>query len=160
MANEDELRSVGQETIFTAKGHFKASDWHKLRSLLLLFICLCCDVVGIAVEGELGKVLNIAGAILTGLLLIWEAQDGKNFRDRHKEAANKYLTLHKDIRKLYRDGPPDEATFEELRKRQRELDEESRPDISWLPRMWAKWSIEKFDETENWWKTSNQKTKQ
>ena len=101
--NEKELlRKLGEETIYSAKGHFKACD---IRRQLITFTIWCCAVLNIVgimgIDPVAGKIFAAVCLFGTIALLIWNEGEGKNYRAKHKEAAEKYLALHKEIRACY-----------------------------------------------------------
>ena len=70
----------------------------------------------------------------------------------HKEIGEEYLSLHKEIRTCYflSDCNADEVKF--LREKVIQLDKQHKPDIPGIARKWAQKAIEKYDETDNWFK--------
>ena len=91
--------------------------------------------------------IGIFGAIA---LLIWNEGEGKNYRAKHKEAAEKYLALHKEIRSCFFLSDCGKDLIENLSKQVIEFDKSEKPDIPGFARRWAKRAIEKNGETDNW----------
>jgi DMSO reductase anchor subunit len=64
--------------------------------------CALLNVIGIiGINPTVDKILSSIGLIGMIALLIWNKGEGKNYRAKHKSAAEKYLALHKEIRSCY-----------------------------------------------------------
>ena len=95
------LRKLGEETLYSAKGHFKACDLRRNMVTTAIWACLVTSILDIMniVPNDIGfDAIGLFGAIA---LLIWNAGEGKDYRAKHKEAAEKYLALHKEIRSCF-----------------------------------------------------------
>lgn len=102
MQEKELLRKLGEETIYSAKGHFKACDLRRQLVTYTIWGCAFLNVVGIiGVHPLADKILSAVGLFGTIALLLWNEGEGKNYRAKHKEAAEKYLALHKEIRTCY-----------------------------------------------------------
>lgn len=150
MQEKDLLRKLGEETIYSAKGHFKACDIR--RNLVTSAIWLCVitsilDIMNIVSNDLWFDAIGLFGAIS---LLIWNEGDGKNYRGKHKDAAEKYLALHKEIRACFFLSQCTPTNVEELSKKVSEFDRAEKPEIPGLARRLAKRAIEKSGETDNW----------
>jgi len=147
---KDLLKKLGEETIYTAKGHFKACDIRRNLITFTIWICLLINVLGIYGFNEIiGKVLAAVGLFGTIALLVWNQGDGSSYRANHKLIAEKYLSLHKEIRDLHElSGSKEEV--KEISKKVRELDNSDKMDIPWIARKWAQKAIQEFNETNNW----------
>jgi len=144
------LKQLGEETIYTAKGHFKACDIRRNLITLTIWICLLINVLGMfGFEEMLGKILAGIGLFGTIALLIWNQGEGANYRANHKSVAEKYLNLHKEIRELYNLGSTEEE-IKKISEKVRKLDSSKKPDIPWIARKWAQKAIQKHNETNNW----------
>jgi hypothetical protein len=153
MEKEKELlRKLGEETIYTAKGHFKACDIRRQLVTFTIWACAVLNVIGIiGISPSVDKWISGLGLFGTIALLIWNEGEGKFYRAKHKEAAEKYLSIHKEIRDYYYLSKFDPEDIKELSEKVRELDLSDRPEISYIARKLAKKSIEKKDpETDNW----------
>jgi len=152
-ASEKELlRRLGEETLYSAKGHFKACDLRRQLITTTIWLCALLNVVGIiGLDKKADKWLSAVGLLGTIGLLIWNEGEGKNYRAKHKEAAEKYLSIHKEIRSCYFLTGCDQETVAELSKRVVSIDKSEKPEIPGFARRWAKKAIEKADpETDNW----------
>lgn len=152
MQEKELLRKLGEETIYSAKGHFKACD---LRRQLITYTIWCCavlNVVGIiGIHPIADKWFSAVGLFGTIALLIWNEGEGKNYRAKHKEAAENYLALHKEIRSCYFLSECDKAQVEQLSKNVSQFDKTEKPEIPGFARKCAKKAIERKDtETDNW----------
>ena len=146
---KDLLRKLGLETIYTAKGHFKAGD---LRRWL----------VGVAVWGgvvaSLFDILNLIaddrlfdglGLLFSMALLIWYQNSGEKEETEHHKAAELFLELHMMIRDAY--FGVDDTETKALSERVRKLNKSKRPKIPRLAYKMARKAITKEDsETDNW----------
>ena len=146
------LRKLGEETIYSAKGHFKACD---LRRKLVTFTIWSCAVLSvlslIVVNPGCDKIFAAVCLFGTIALLIWNEGEGKNYRAKHKQAAETYLSLHKEIRSCYFLEGYNKEEVDRLSKTVIEFDKSEKPDIPSFARRWAKKVIESKDpETDNW----------
>src|SRR5687768_807727 len=101
MQEKELLRKLGEETIYSAKGHFKACDLRRNLVTTAIWTCVATsilDIMNIIPNDIWFDAIGLFGAIA---LLIWNEGDGKNYRGKHKEAAEKYLALHKEVRSCY-----------------------------------------------------------
>lgn len=147
------LRKLGQETLYSAKGHFKACDLRRQLVTYTIWICALLNVLGIiiGINAVLDKWISAIGLLGTIALLIWNEGEGKNYRALHKEAGEKYLAIHKEIRSCYFLSDCKREEVEELSKRVSKMDKSEKPEIPGFARRVAKHSIENTDpETDNW----------
>lgn len=150
MLEKDLLRKLGEESLYSAKGHFKACDIRRNFVTSAIWLCVITsilDIMNIVPNDTWFDAMGLFGAIA---LLIWNEGDGKNYRAKHKEAAEKYLALHKEIRACFFLSQCHATTVEELSKKVSEFDQAEKPEIPGLARRLAKRAIEKSGETDNW----------
>lgn len=150
MLEKDLLRKLGEESLYSAKGHFKACDIRRNFVTSAIWICVITsilDIMNIIPNDIWFDAIGLFGAIA---LLIWNEGDGKNYRAKHKEAAERYLALHKEIRACFFLSQCNTATVEALSKKVSEFDQAEKPEIPGLARRLAKTAIEKKGETDNW----------
>ena len=96
MKEKELLRKLGEETLYSAKGHFKSCDQRRQLITYTIWVCAVLNVVGlIGIHPIADKWFSAFGLFGTIALLIWNEGEGKNYRAKHKEAAEKYLALHK-----------------------------------------------------------------
>ena len=152
MQEKELLRKLGEETIYSAKGHFKACDLRRKLITCTIWCCAVINVVGlIGIHPIADKWFSAVGLFGTIALMIWNEGEGKNYRAKHKVAAEKYLALHKEIRTCYFLIDCDQLQVEQLSKTVSQFDQSEKPEIPGFARKWAKKSIEKKDpETDNW----------
>lgn len=146
------LRKLGEETLYSAKGHFKSCD---LRRQLITVTIWCCSLLSIVGLVGINATADrwISAIVLLGTigLLIWNEGEGKNYRARHKEAGEQYLAIHKQIRSCFFLGDCNKDIIQKLSQLVIDFDKSDKPDISGFARRWAKNSIEKKNsETDNW----------
>jgi hypothetical protein len=146
------LRKLGEETIYSSKGHFKACDLRRQLVTYTIWGCVFINILGVwGISPSIDKTLALIGLFGTIALLLWNEGEGKNYRAKHKEAAEKYLALHKEIRSCYFLSDCDKAQVEQLSKTVIQFDQSEKPEIPSFARKWAKKVIERKDpETDNW----------
>lgn len=146
------LKKLGEETIYSAKGHFKACDLRRQLITYTIWSCAFLNIIGIiGINQQLDKIISAVGLFGTIALLIWNEGEGKNYRALHKAAAEKYLALHKEIRSCYFLSNVTADQVEELSKKVSKFDQAEKPEIPAYARNWAKKAIENKDpETDNW----------
>jgi hypothetical protein len=145
------LKKLGEETLYSAKGHFKACDLRRYLITYTIWLCAVLNVLGlVGINPAIDKWLAAIGLFGTIALLIWNEGEGKNYRAKHKDAAEKYLSLHKEIRSCYFLSDCSKQQVEELSKRIIQFDQSEKPEIPGFARKWAKRAIEKAGETDNW----------
>lgn len=149
---KDLLRKLGEETLYSAKGHFKACDLRRQLVTSTIWACAILNVIGImGLSQSVDKWLSAGGLLGTIALLIWNEGEGKNYRSKHKEAGEKYLSLHKEIRGCYFLSDCSQGVVEDLNKKVISFDKSEKPEIPGFARRWAKKTIERADpETDNW----------
>jgi len=152
MQEKELLRKIGEETIYSAKGHFKACDLRRQLVTYTIWGCVALNILGVwGISPSIDKALALIGLLGTIALLLWNEGEGKNYRAKHKEAAEKYLALHKEIRTCYFLSDCDKTQVEQLSKTVSQFDQSEKPEIPSYARKWAKKVIESKDpETDNW----------
>lgn len=152
MHEKELLRKLGEETLYTAKGHFKACDLRRQLVTCTIWLCAALNVLAIiGINPVCDKWLAAVGLFGTIALLIWNEGEGKNYRANHKHAAEIYLALHKEIRSCFFLSDCNQGQVEELSNRVIAFDKSEKPEIPGFARRWAKRAIEKKDsETDNW----------
>jgi len=148
------LNKLGEETIHSAKGHFKAADIRRQLITYTIWLCALLNIVSIyGVHPILDKWLAGVGLFGTIALLLWNEGEGKNYRANHKTIGEKYLSLHKEIRMCYFINDCSKEEVQRLSEEVSNLDKTNKPDIPGLARWLAKKAIEsKNPETDNWFK--------
>ncbi|OJW34626.1 MAG: hypothetical protein BGO54_07805 [Sphingobacteriales bacterium 46-32] len=152
MQEKELLRKLGEETLYSAKGHFKSCDLRRQLITYTIWLCAVLNVLSIiGINPTTDKLLAAVGLLGTIALLIWNEGEGKNYRAKHKQAAETYLALHKEIRSCYFLSDCGKEQVETLSKKVSEFDKSEKPDIPGFARLWAKQVIErKNSETDNW----------
>ena len=151
--NEKKLiQKLGEDTIYSAKGHFKACDIRRICVTTTIWICAIVSVIGIAISNPiLCKVLSVVSLFGMIALLIWDSAANKEYCINHKHVAEKYLALHKCLRAAYYLESLSKEKIEELNNEINELNQSCKWDIPWLARKLAKTAIEKKDsEVDKW----------
>jgi hypothetical protein len=145
------LKKLGEETIFSAKGHFKSCDIRRNQITITIWACVALNIIGLFdLPSLLGRVFSAFGLFGTIGLLIWNEGEGKNYRANHKRFAEEYLALHKKIRECFLGAYCSYDEIKNLNAEVRDLDKMEKPEISGFARKWAKRAIEKNGETDNW----------
>ncbi len=148
------LLKLGEETIYTAKGHFKACDIRRIETTITLWGCAIINILCLLFRnGTLCTCLSAISLFGMIALLIWDSSSNKDYRQLHKNIAEKYLSLHKEIRDLYFLGNTSQEQIEQISRKVRELDCSDKLEIPCLARHCAKRAIEKKDsEIDNWFR--------
>ncbi len=152
MQEKQLLRKLGEETIYSAKGHFKACDLRRQLVTYTIWLCAILNVVSvIGINSTADKILAAAGLFGTIALLIWNEGESKNYRSKHKQAGETYLSLHKEIRSCFFISECNKEEVERISKAVIDFDKSDKPEIPGFARRWAKKVIEGKDpETDNW----------
>src|SRR3972149_9818912 len=151
MKGKELLKKLGEETIYSAKGHFKACDIRRNLITITIWICAILTVVGlIGINPIIDKWISAISLFGLIALLIWNEGEGKNYRAVHKQAGENYLSLHKEIRACYFLGNLNKEMVEELSQKVIQFDKSNKPEIPGIARWFAKRAIEKKGETDNW----------
>lgn len=145
------LKKLGEETLYSAKGHFKACDIRRQSVTWTIWTCAILNVLSLLITDPMAnKWFSSLGLFGLIALLIWNEGEGKQYRTRHREAAEKYLSLHKEIRACYFIEQCDSNTVQGFSEKVSALDASDRLDIPSSARWLAKRAIEKKGETDNW----------
>jgi hypothetical protein len=146
------LKKLGEETIYSAKGHFKAVDIRRNLVIVTISTCAILNIVGLFdLNSLVGRILSAFGLLGTIALLIWNEGEGKNYRANHKRVGEEYLALHKQIRECYFLDACSDEVIKSLSEKVQGLDKSEKPDIPGIARKMAKKAIEGNDaETDNW----------
>lgn len=151
MEEKELLRKLGEETIFSAKGHFKACDVRRQMITITIWLCAAVNIIGlIGIHPNIDRWLSAIGLMGTIGLLIWNEGEGKNYRAKHKEVGERYLALHKEIRNCYYLNNCDANLVVDITNKVSLLDQSHKPDIPMVARILSKKAIEKTGETDNW----------
>lgn len=151
MGSKELLRKLGEETIFSAKGHFKACDVRRQMITSTIWLCAVVNVIGIVgLHPNIDTWLSVTGLLGTIGLLIWNEGEGKDYRAKHKEVAERYLALHKEIRSCYFLSDYSVNLISSLADKVSALDQSPKPDIPKIARVLSKRAIERKKETDNW----------
>lgn len=149
------LKSWGENTAYSAKCHFKMSDFNRYFIYSLVVINLVFAVFSLLELGEiLVKVFSILSLIASILILVHESQRSANSMLSHKEVGELYLALHYDIETIFHldiDNISDGEIIK-LKEQVKELNQKPKPSVNFIAKSWAKNSIEKTEEMHNWWK--------
>lgn len=149
--NKDLLKKLGEETLYSAKGHFKACDIRRISVTGTIWLCAIINILGVVgFENPFDRGIAAIGLFGTIALLIWNEGEGKWYRVRHKQAGEEYLALHKEIRASYFSSECTEERVQKLSRKVSEFDKSDKPDIPWIARKWAQKAIKNYNETDNW----------
>ena len=150
---KDLLKKLGEETIYSAKGHFKACDLRRNLVTITIWLCAGINAFGMTcISTSYDKWLSAIGLFGTIGLLIWNEGEGRSYRDDHKRAGEEYLSIHKEIRELFFNDNTSSEEVKSINQKLRELDKSNKPDIPITARKWAQCAIKKHNETDNWFK--------
>lgn len=112
------LRKLGEETLYSAKGHFKACDLRRNLVAVAIWgsgIASILDLMNIVADDRGFDVVGLLAAIA---LWIWNQGEGEKYRTKHLKAGEQYLSLHKKIRAafLLPQATSTQALSDEVRK--------------------------------------------
>ncbi len=148
------LLRLGEETLHSAKGHFKACDLRRWSLNTATWVCFSFSIISLGVDNHSFDIFLKMGAVIASVgLLIWNEGNGKEYRSQQRQAGEKYLSLHKEIRECYFLTSCEIDHVQKLSQKVIDYDNDSsRPEIPWLARVWARYAVEKSGETDNWYK--------
>jgi ElaB/YqjD/DUF883 family membrane-anchored ribosome-binding protein len=158
MGNKKLVKEWGENTAYTAKGHFKSADIKKKKIYILLSVNIIFAIISVTdcnfnICPLAIKIIGVISLIASILLLIDESQEGNNSFRMHKNIGEEYLSLHEDLHRLFRKGSISDAEIESIREQYRSLQKKDQPMISRCAYKKAKKAIEKADsEMTVWWK--------
>lgn len=146
------VQKIGEDTIYSAKGHFKACDIRRVCVTTTIWICAIVSIIGIAISNPiLCKVLSVVSLFGMIALLIWDSAANKEYCSNHKQVAEQYLALHKSIRAAFYLEFLSKEKIEELNNQVNEINQSCKWDIPLFARRLAKKAIEKKDsEVDKW----------
>jgi hypothetical protein len=151
MVDKELLKKLGEETVYSAKGHFKACDIRRNLVTITIWSCAILNVAGIiGIGGKWDKSFSIVGFFGTIALLIWNEGDGKDYKSKHKKTGEDYLALHKEARRLFLTDNVTDSEVTDLNNKVINLDSSEKLDIPFIARKWAQKAIQRYDETNNW----------
>lgn len=145
MHGKELLKKLGEETIYSAKGHFKACDVRRNLITITIWVCAILNVVAlIGIDPIVDKWLSAIGLFGLIALLIWNQGESKNYRALHKRTGENYLSLHKEIRTSFFLDKCSNDVIENISKKVSEFDRSDKPEIPGIARILAKRAIEKL----------------
>jgi hypothetical protein len=147
MTDKTLLKKLGEETMYSAKGHFKSCDLRRNLVTATIWLCVVLSILDLMNIFQTDTWLDALGLFGAIALLIWNEGEGKD----HKQMAESYLAIHKEIRLCYFQNECTGEQIKTLSDKVSKLDKSNKPDINWFARKWAQRAIEKHDETDNWW---------
>jgi hypothetical protein len=151
MGEKELLRKLGEETLYSAKGHFKSVDLRRVEIKIAILGAMVLGLLGaIGLNEEIDRWMSAFVVLFSFMLFYWDAEEGKDYRIKHKQTAELYLALHKEIRACFFLTSCDNEEVRGLSEKVMQLDKSAKPDIPWLARKWAQRAIENYDETNNW----------
>lgn len=149
------IKEWGENTAYSAKGHFKSADLRKITITILLIVNLIfalLTLVDIGVSPVAIKIMGVVSLIATIYLLIFESQNGKNSIKEHMLIGEEYLSIHYELQYLFSKDLISESEIEEIRRKLNEIRKKDQPMISQIAKNCATRAIEKKGEMIMWWK--------
>lgn len=143
-----ELQRLGEEAIYSAKGHFKTADCIGMAVIAYVTVPLLTSLV-IFIFNPIEfveKLLALLGAGFSVLAIssAWANRSDKAERvvKGHMGLGNKYLELYKEMREAHSTDEVAPDAVSRLRHRLSALDNEtSKTRIGLVGRFWAKWTL-------------------
>lgn len=157
MGDKETIRRRGEDTAYSAKGHFKSADFYKSTMKWLISINILFAVFSIADLGDsdivniITRVLGAVSLMASILILVRQSEDGKNITQRHMEIGEEYLDIHHQLQALYNQETVSKEEFEKVKLRLSRITKKSKPIINQLAIKMARRAIEKKGEMTTWW---------
>lgn len=143
------IQKLGEDTIYSAKGHFKACDIRRSCMNITIWTCVIVNIVGLIFSNPvLCKIMSSISLFGMIALLIWDSGENKDYRSKHKRAAENYLALHKEIRDIYYSDDITQQDISALSNRVIELNQSCELEIPSFARKRAKKAIENKEDSE------------
>lgn len=144
----DNLYYIAEEVAYSAKGHFKTSDWIKISLSVYIFVPMVTSLLLLFFNFEdfVSRFLSFLGLLFSMIALsssMASNRDKANNRvKKHMELGNEYLEVFKKLRQMHSDeGGIDLA---QITARVGEIDKKTNNyKISFIGRWWAKIKINK-----------------
>jgi hypothetical protein len=150
LRKDELLRQLAEESIYSAKGHYKTADWLNVSLAGYIFIPLTTSLLLLlfTFPDLLQRILSFLGFLFASLALNSAINNNKDKGNKkienHQSLGDKYLDLYKRLRTLYADL--DNVTVGNLKNIQKELsqlDNTKSLHISFMGRLWSKSTIKK-----------------
>ncbi len=152
--NKEIIREWGENSAYSAKGHFKSADIRKWSRRSLIFINLAFAIMSLMdIEYSwLIKSLALISLFASIILLVLDSGINSKIEYEHMQIGDEYLSIHYELQKLYRKGNVEDSEIESIRKRYDKLHKKDKPMINQLAMKFAKTAIDKKGEMIPWWK--------
>ncbi len=145
------IKQWGENSAYSAKGHFKSADIKKKQIKILVIINVLFAVFSLLELGLplIAKFFGLISLIASILLLISESQEDKSAI--HMKIGDEYLGIHYELQRLYYEDDLKENEVNSILERIREINKKDKPSISQLAKKIAKKAIEDEGEMIKWW---------
>lgn len=119
MVDKTILASWGENTAYSAKGHFKTADIKSfyLKGLIIVNILFAIFSIMELNLPLLVKLFGLISLIASILLLVEENSKNKSSSHHHMKIGDEYLALHYKLQNLHSQEKPAIEEFKELEKR-------------------------------------------
>ncbi len=103
---------LAEETAYSSKGHFKTADWMGISVSVYIFVPLLTSIVTLIfmLPDVAQRIISFVGFLfsLIALMSIWTNNREKCAQaiKQHRDLANRYLEIHKQIRTQILSGQP------------------------------------------------------
>jgi hypothetical protein len=97
-------KQLAEETIYSAKGHFKTSDWIGRQLFLLVVVPFATSAITLVFTPPdwLVRLLAFAGLLFSTFALVFSyasnQQKAQEDMEKHLDCGNKYLEIYKKLR--------------------------------------------------------------
>ncbi len=127
MTDHKLLKQMAEEAIYSAKGHFKSSDWIGYCLFLLIVVPFITSSVILIfdVDDFWTRVLAFVGAVFSMLAIVYSftsnQPQAKKRIEQHMTLGNQYLGIYSEIRELVMTNSQTPTKIQRLRKDLHEL---------------------------------------
>jgi hypothetical protein len=153
--NKDLIKQWGENSAYSAKGHFKTSDLKRIWIKTLITVNLLFAIfstIDLIENLLILKIFGVISLIASVLILVYESQESKNSITNHMKLGDEYLIIHYELQELFHKDNFNETDLEQISKKIKRIKQKEKPIINGIAKKWAKNAIEKENEMIKWWK--------
>ncbi|MEL7124296.1 MAG: hypothetical protein AAFO07_32975 [Bacteroidota bacterium] len=156
MNNKELLKRWGENTAYSAKTHFKMSDFNRYWIYSLIVVNLTFAIFSVLEFGEkyvlAAKIFSLTSLLASILILIHESRSNRQVASTNKEIGELYLALHYDIERLFAKKRVSNEEVDEIKNKITALNTSMKPSVNFIAKFWATRAIENKGEMHKWWK--------
>jgi len=154
IVNKELLRNWGENTAYSAKGHYKTADIKSMYLKILIIVNVVFAIFSLLdfPYSFFTTLFGISSLIASILLLVEEASNGQASTSSHMMLGDEYLNVHYKLQELNSQENPSMDNFNKLASIIEELNTKQKPRIFQIAKKQAKTAIEIDGEMTKWWK--------